>query len=175
MSRVAKKPVDLPKGVTVTIGATPHRQRRERLISPGQSRPASSRQQHLGWKEFSGRGSECHRGFHARAIWPNNGHRGDDGLREEARAGRVGYSRLVQAKEPDADVGFSHLITTDPTGSRSRPTQTRSRQGHRPSADRQTAAEIRSFRPPEPYKGKGVKYSDRKDFAERGRRSKHMN
>jgi ribosomal protein L6P/L9E len=31
----------------------------------------------------------------------------------------------------------------------------------------QTAAEIRGFRPPEPYKGKGVKYSRRKDFAQR--------
>jgi len=71
----------------------------------------------------------------------------------------------VQAKNLTLTLGFSHLINyAIPEGvTIETPSQTeivvkgidRQRVG-------QTAAEIRGFRPPEPYKGKGVKYSDEK-------------
>jgi large subunit ribosomal protein L6 len=77
----------------------------------------------------------------------------------------VGYRAAVQAKSLSLTLGFSHLINFPiPDGiSIETPSQTeivikgidRQRVG-------QTAAEIRGFRPPEPYKGKGVKYSDEK-------------
>ena len=77
----------------------------------------------------------------------------------------VGYRAAVQAKNLTLTLGYSHLINyAIPEGiTIETPTQTeilvkgidRQRIG-------QTAAEIRSFRPPEPYKGKGVKYSDEK-------------
>jgi large subunit ribosomal protein L6 len=77
----------------------------------------------------------------------------------------VGYRAAVQAKNLTLTLGFSHLINfAIPDGiTIETPSQTeiivkgidRQRVG-------QTAAEIRSFRPPEPYKGKGVKYSDEK-------------
>ena len=77
----------------------------------------------------------------------------------------VGYRAAVQAKNLTLTLGYSHLINyVIPEGiTIETPTQTeilvkgidRQRIG-------QTAAEIRSFRPPEPYKGKGVKYSDEK-------------
>ena len=77
----------------------------------------------------------------------------------------VGYRAAVQGKTLNLTLGFSHLVNSrSPKASRSRrPTQTeilvkgidRQRVG-------QTAADIRGFRPPEPYKGKGVKYSDEK-------------
>jgi large subunit ribosomal protein L6 len=75
----------------------------------------------------------------------------------------VGYRAAVQAKNLTLTLGYSHLINyAIPEGiSIETPSQTeiivkgidRQRVG-------QTAAEIRGFRPPEPYKGKGVKYSD---------------
>jgi large subunit ribosomal protein L6 len=75
----------------------------------------------------------------------------------------VGYRAAVQAKNLTLTLGYSHLINyAIPDGiSIETPSQTeiivkgidRQRVG-------QTAAEIRGFRPPEPYKGKGVKYSD---------------
>jgi large subunit ribosomal protein L6 len=77
----------------------------------------------------------------------------------------VGYRAAVQAKNLTLTLGYSHLINyAIPDGvTIETPTQTeiivkgidRQRVG-------QTAAEIRSFREPEPYKGKGVKYSDEK-------------
>jgi large subunit ribosomal protein L6 len=77
----------------------------------------------------------------------------------------VGYRASVQAKNLSLTLGFSHLINfAIPEGvTIETPTQTeiivkgidRQKVG-------QTAAEIRRFRPPEPYKGKGVKYSDEK-------------
>jgi large subunit ribosomal protein L6 len=77
----------------------------------------------------------------------------------------VGYRAAVQAKSLTLTLGYSHLINyAIPDGiTIETPTQTeiivkgidRQRVG-------QTAAEIRGFRPPEPYKGKGVKYSDEK-------------
>jgi large subunit ribosomal protein L6 len=77
----------------------------------------------------------------------------------------VGYRAAVQAKSLTLTLGFSHLINyAIPEGvTIETPSQTeiivkgidRQKVG-------QTAAEIRGFRPPEPYKGKGVKYSDEK-------------
>jgi large subunit ribosomal protein L6 len=77
----------------------------------------------------------------------------------------VGYRAAVTGKSLSLTLGFSHLINYPvPDGiTIETPTQTeilvkgidRQRVG-------QTAAEIRGFRPPEPYKGKGVKYSDEK-------------
>ena len=77
----------------------------------------------------------------------------------------VGYRAAVQAKSLTLTLGYSHLINyAIPDGvTIETPSQTeiiikgidRQRVG-------QTASEIRGFRPPEPYKGKGVKYSDEK-------------
>jgi large subunit ribosomal protein L6 len=77
----------------------------------------------------------------------------------------VGYRAAVQGKTLSLTLGYSHLINFPiPDGiTIEAPSQTevlvrgidRQRVG-------QTAAEIRGFRPPEPYKGKGVKYSDEK-------------
>ena len=77
----------------------------------------------------------------------------------------VGYRAAVQAKSLTLTLGYSHLINfAIPDGiTIETPSQTeiivkgidRQRVG-------QTAAEIRGFRPPEPYKGKGVKYADEK-------------
>jgi len=77
----------------------------------------------------------------------------------------VGYRAAVQAKNLTLTLGFSHLINFRiPDGiTIETPSQTeiiiKGIDRHRVG---QTAAEIRGFRPPEPYKGKGVKYSDEK-------------
>jgi large subunit ribosomal protein L6 len=77
----------------------------------------------------------------------------------------VGYRAAVQAKNLTLTLGYSHLINFRiPDGiTIETPSQTeiivKGIDRHRVG---QTAAEIRGFRPPEPYKGKGVKYSDEK-------------
>ncbi len=75
----------------------------------------------------------------------------------------VGYRAAVQGKKLNLTLGFSHPIAYDiPAGiTIEAPDQTNLVVK---GADRQlvgqVAAEIRGFRPPEPYKGKGVRYAD---------------
>lgn len=75
----------------------------------------------------------------------------------------VGYRAQVQGTNLKLDLGFSHdVIHPLPEGVKAEcPTQTEVViKGHDKQKVGQTAAKIRSYRPPEPYKGKGVRYSD---------------
>lgn len=75
----------------------------------------------------------------------------------------VGYRAKVQGKILDLTLGFSHPVNyTLPEGvSAETPTQTEIiLKGINKQIVGQAAAEIRDFRPPEPYKGKGVRYVD---------------
>ena len=75
----------------------------------------------------------------------------------------VGYRAQAQGNKLNLNLGFSHPVVYElPEGvSAETPTQT---EIVLRAADKQVlgqaAAEIRAFRPPEPYKGKGVRYSD---------------
>ncbi len=74
----------------------------------------------------------------------------------------VGYRAAVQGKQLKLDVGYSHSILYDiPDGitiTCERPTAI-AVTGKDKQAVGQAAAEIRSFRKPEPYKGKGIRYA----------------
>jgi large subunit ribosomal protein L6 len=86
-----------------------------------------------------------------------------DGFEKKLTLVGVGYRAQVQGNELTLALGFSHpVVYTAPDGVKiEAPTQTaivvsgcdKQRVG-------QAASEIRAFRPPEPYKGKGVRYSD---------------
>jgi large subunit ribosomal protein L6 len=73
----------------------------------------------------------------------------------------VGYKAQAQGQKLNLQIGFSHPVVKDmPVGIKVlTPTQTEIVIS---GADRQTvgqlAAEVRAFRPPEPYKGKGIRY-----------------
>jgi large subunit ribosomal protein L6 len=75
----------------------------------------------------------------------------------------VGYRAQVKGQDVNLTLGFSHpVVYTLPKGvTATAPSQT---EIVLESSDKQevgqVAAEIRAFRPPEPYKGKGVRYSD---------------
>ena len=77
----------------------------------------------------------------------------------------VGYKAQAQGSKLNLTVGFSHPVNKDmPAGiTVATPTPT---EVVIKGADRQrvgqVAAEIRAIRPPEPYKGKGIRYSDEK-------------
>lgn len=75
----------------------------------------------------------------------------------------VGYRAQAQGKVLNLTLGFSHPIAYEvPEGiTIETPSQTEVVvKGVNKQQVGQVAAEIRAFRPPEPYKGKGVKYSD---------------
>ena len=75
----------------------------------------------------------------------------------------VGYRASAQGNKLNLELGFSHPIVHNlPEGvSAQTPSQTEIvlKSSNKQSVG-QVAAEIRSYRPPEPYKGKGVRYSD---------------
>ena len=75
----------------------------------------------------------------------------------------VGYRAQVQGKKVNLSLGYSHPVEYDiPEGIQiEAPSQTELVvKGADKQQVGQVAAEIRAYRPPEPYKGKGVRYSD---------------
>jgi large subunit ribosomal protein L6 len=88
-----------------------------------------------------------------------------DGYRRDLEIHGVGYRASMQGKALSLNLGFSHPVTFDaPAGiSIETPSQTEILvKGADKQAVGQVAAKIRGLRPPEPYKGKGVRYADEK-------------
>jgi large subunit ribosomal protein L6 len=75
----------------------------------------------------------------------------------------VGYKAQVQGNKVNLDLGFSHPVVHElPDGVSAQaatPTELIIKGFNKQSVG-QVAAEIRGYRPPEPYKGKGVRYAD---------------
>ena len=168
MSRVAKKPVDLPQGVSATVGAdavTVKGAKGSLTLALKSGIKVELKDKHLAVEaESSAEGLNAIAGS-TRAHLANMVTGVTKGYEKKLELVGVGYRAAVQAKSLTLTLGFSHLINyAIPDGvTIETPSQTeiivkgidRQRVG-------QTAAEIRGFRPPEPYKGKGVKYSDEK-------------
>ena len=75
----------------------------------------------------------------------------------------VGYRAQAQGQNLNLQLGFSHPVVYPlPTGVKAEtPSQTEIViKGVSKQQVGQVAAEVRAYRPPEPYKGKGVRYSD---------------
>jgi large subunit ribosomal protein L6 len=168
MSRVAKMPVDLPQGVSATIGAdsvTVKGAKGSLTLAIKSGVKVVQQDKHLQVEaESQAEGLNAIAGA-TRAHLANMVTGVTKGYEKKLELVGVGYRAAVQAKSLTLTLGFSHLINfAIPDGvTIETPSQTeilikgidRQRVG-------QTAANIRSFRPPEPYKGKGVKYSDEK-------------
>lgn len=86
-----------------------------------------------------------------------------EGFKKTLQLIGVGYRALVQGKKLNLTLGFSHPVVYDiPEGiTITAPSATEIVvEGSDKRLVGQVAAEIRRYRPPEPYKGKGVRYSD---------------
>ena len=96
------------------------------------------------------------------------------GFEKKLEINGVGYRANVQGKTLVLQLGFSHDINFDiPAGIEiAVDKNVISVKGADKQQVGQIAAEIRSFRPPEPYKGKGVKYSDETILRKAGKTSK---
>jgi large subunit ribosomal protein L6 len=169
MSRVAKKPVDLPQGVTVTIGgeSVTLKGAKGSLTLPiknGLKVKQAEKTLEVETTDASVEGINAIAGA-TRAHLANMVTGVTKGYEKKLELVGVGYRAAVQGKNLTLTLGYSHLINyAVPEGiTIESPSQTeiivkgidRQRVG-------QTAAEIRAYRSPEPYKGKGVKYSDEK-------------
>jgi large subunit ribosomal protein L6 len=168
MSRVAKKPVDLPQGVSVTIGAgsvTVKGAKGSLTLALKNGIKVVQQDKHLAVEASAGdEGLNAIAGS-TRAHLANMVTGVTKGYEKKLELVGVGYRAAVQAKSLTLTLGYSHLINyVIPDGiTIETPTQTEIvLKGIDIQRIGQTAAEIRGFRPPEPYKGKGVKYSDEK-------------
>jgi len=95
------------------------------------------------------------------------------GFEQKLEINGVGYRAAVQGKNLQLQLGFSHdVIYPIPAGiavATPKPTEIVI-SGMDKQIVGQVAAEIRSFRGPEPYKGKGVKYADEFIFRKEGKK-----
>jgi large subunit ribosomal protein L6 len=95
------------------------------------------------------------------------------GFEENLEITGVGYRAAVQGKSLNLQLGFSHdvnyAIPEGITIATPKPTEIVVT-GIDKQQVGQVAAEIRGFRPPEPYKGKGVKYSGEYIFRKEGKK-----
>ena len=164
MSRVAKKPVALPKGVELNI--------QPELVSVKGPKGTLSiaKPSDIEIKIEDGNAvlsandpSQIALTGTLRAIVANMVHGVSTGFERKLELVGVGYRAAVQGKDLNLSLGYSHpVVFQAPEGiTITTPTQTEVVVA---GADKQlvgqVAAKIRGFRPPEPYKGKGVKYSD---------------
>ena len=166
MSRVAKKPIALPKGVEFKVAGEAVTVKGPKgtlsfAVPAGVEVGIEGSEVQLKAKDveaikFAGT---------ARAVLANMVKGVSEGYERKLELVGVGYRAALQGKDLNLSLGFSHpILFKAPEGiTITAPTQTEVLIA---GADKQrvgeTAAKIRAFRPPEPYKGKGVRYAGEK-------------
>jgi large subunit ribosomal protein L6 len=176
MSRIGKKPVDVPNGVTVTIDGQTVKAKGPKgelqtqlvdlvdvklednqvIVSPvDQSKPARS-----AWGM-------------SRTLIANLITGVTDGFTRKLEINGVGYRAAVQGQGLQLNLGYSHdVVYSIPQGieiKTPKPTEIEI-SGIDKQRVGQVAAEIRAWRPPEPYKGKGIKYAEETIFRKEGKK-----
>jgi len=175
MSRVAKNPVPLPQGVTATIagGQVTIKGAKGTLNLPLGRDVTVAEQDKALQVTFTGAEGARTRAGSTRAHLANMVAGVTKGYERKLELVGVGFRAAVQGKTLNLTLGFSHLVTFPiPDGiTIEAPTQTEVLvKGVDKQRVGQVAAEIRGLRPPEPYKGKGVKYSDEKIILKEGKK-----
>ena len=166
MSRVAKKPIALPKGVECKVAgdAVTVKGPKGTLQLPAprgvdigvQGSEVQLRAREAANLKMAGT---------ARALLANMVKGVSEGYQRKLELVGVGYRAALQGKDLNLTLGFSHpVVFKAPEGiTITVPSQTEVLIA---GADKQrvgeVAAKIRAFRPPEPYKGKGVRYAGEK-------------
>ena len=166
MSRIGKKPVAVPSGVSVTIGASDVTVKGPKG-SLSLAVPAACKVTHETNEITVTRNSEEKfvRASHGttRAHLNNMVKGVTDGFTKDLEIVGVGYKAEAKGQTLVLTIGFSHLVNFPvPQGvtvETPEPTKIKVTGIDRQKVG-QVAAEIRGVRPPEPYKGKGIKYVD---------------
>ena len=166
MSRIAKAPISIPSGVSVNIdGAAVTVKGPKGTLSWNLHRAVSltSEDQTLQVAPVSDKGNDWAMAGTTRALINNMVVGVSTGFERKLTLIGVGYRAQAKGKVLNLALGFSHPIDYPvPEGIEiETPTPTEIViKGADKQRVGQVAAEIRAKRPPEPYKGKGVRYSD---------------
>ena len=165
MSRIGKKPVPIPKGVTVTLDGS-HITVKGPKGELSRSLPGAMLVSMKDNEVVVERPSEEneHKALHGltRTLVANMVEGVTTGFSKQLEIIGVGYKAEQRPYGLQLSLGFSHPIEyRAPAGIKltaPQPTQVNI-EGANKEMVGQVAAEIRSYRPPEPYKGKGIKYA----------------
>jgi large subunit ribosomal protein L6 len=174
MSRVAKRIIDLPQGVTATIAAenVTVKGAKGTLSLPLQTGVSIEQKDKQLQVKFANEDSRIQAGS-TRAHLANMILGVTKGYEKKLELQGVGYRASVQGKSLNLTLGFSHPVNYPiPEGiSIETPSQTEILiKGIDRQKVGQVAAEIRDVRPPEPYKGKGVRYAGEKIELKEGKK-----
>ena len=176
MSRIGKKPVPVPSGVTATVsGQTVKVKGPKGALSLVLDENLSAKLEGNALQI-----SKRNDGARAKSMWGtsrtlvNNLVTGvTKGYEKKLEITGVGYRAALQGKNLQIALGYSHdVIFPIPEGiaiTTPKPTEILIA-GIDKQKVGQVAAEIRGFRPPEPYKGKGVKYANEYIFRKEGKK-----
>jgi large subunit ribosomal protein L6 len=165
MSRIGQRPIEIPDGVTVEIGAgvvsvKGPKGELSQSVSPSMRIEQSNGT--LTVERPSDRGE--HRALHGltRTLIANMVEGVTNGFEKRLEIQGVGYRARLQGKALEMTLGYSHPVSVSPPDGIEfevpQPTEVVVR-GIDKQLVGETAARVRKQRPPEPYKGKGVRYS----------------
>jgi large subunit ribosomal protein L6 len=166
MSRIANNPVSIPKGVEITLSGqevTVKGSKGNLTVTLHDLVGISQEEDRLQLKAVEVSKKSVALAGTFRSLVNNMVEGVSGGFRKELQLQGVGYRAQAQGKKLNLSLGFSHPIVYDvPEGiDIETPTQTQVIvKGIDKQLVGQVSAEIRAFRPPEPYKGKGVRYVD---------------
>jgi large subunit ribosomal protein L6 len=166
MSRIGRAPIEIPAGVTVTVGE-------DNLVKVKGPKGELSRQISPEMKVTIDNGvltverpsdDKTHRSLHglSRTLINNMVVGVTEGYQKNLEIAGVGYRAQKQGKNLNLSLGFSHPVVVEPPEGITFDVPTATSitvSGIDKEVVGQIAAEIRSFREPEPYKGKGIKYA----------------
>jgi large subunit ribosomal protein L6 len=176
MSRIGKKPVELPSGVTATVSG----QTIEVKGPKGTRSFTATDDVTLSVEDGSVKIDPRGKSKRARQQWGmsrtmvQNCVTGvTDGFKKELEINGVGYRAQMQGNVLKLNLGYSHDVNFEaPAGvtvSAPKPTEIIV-EGIDQQLVGQVAANIREWRAPEPYKGKGIKYKDEYIFRKEGKK-----
>ena len=176
MSRIGKKPVNVPAGVTAKVTG------QSILVKGGKGELSFTAPDNVSVALAEGKIAVMPRNdsTQARAMWGTTRSMINslmigvsNGFERKLEITGVGYKAVVSGKSLRLSLGYSHDVTFPISEgiaiAAPKPTEI-SITGIDKRQVGQTAAEIRALRPPEPYKGKGVKYADEFIFRKEGKK-----
>ena len=168
MSRVGKMPIAVPKGVDVAINAEQISVKGSlgTLVRPvNQLVSVKNEDGKLSFEPADESAAANAMSGTMRALVANMVNGVSKGFERKLTLVGVGFRAQAQGAKLNLQVGFSHPVVKDmPAGIKVEcPTQTEIViKGSDRQVVGQIAAEVRAIRPPEPYKGKGIRYAEEK-------------
>jgi large subunit ribosomal protein L6 len=174
MSRIGKKPVAIANGIEVSVDGSVVVAKKgkleKQLETHGRVGIELNENEVVFTKIGETKESAAYWGTY-RALFNNIIVGLDEGFKKSLEINGVGYRAAIKGESLNLQLGFSHDIDFPiPEGLEiTVEKNVVTIKGSDKQAVGQAAAKIRSFRPPEPYKGKGVKYSDEKIIRKAGK------